>query len=239
MKNNLSIHSFEHAPFEGLGCIGDWAGERSHRLSSTSLYNNEQLSDLKKINWLIIMGGPMSIHNEKEFPWLKAEKMFIRKAIEANKTVIGICLGVQLVAHVLGAKVYKNPQTEIGWFDVVRTEESYRTDLLAGFDDKMKVFHWHGDTFELPDGAISLFQSEACKNQGFLYRNNVLGLQFHFEMTEKGIAEMLAEENEEFPQGPYVQTKQEILTQQDHIKANNKKMYLLLDRLSGSSKQKS
>ena len=186
MKNNLSIHSFEHAPFEGLGCIGDWAGERSHRLSSTSLYNNEQLPDLKKIDWLVIMGGPMSIHNEKEFPWLKAEKIFIRKAIEANKTVIGICLGAQLVAHVLGAKIYKNPQTEIGWFDVVRTEESYLTDLLTGFDKKMKVFHWHGDTFELPDGAISLFQSVACKNQGFLFRNNVL-LWFGFSKKHSSV----------------------------------------------------
>ena len=239
MKNNLLIHALEHAPFEGVGCIGDWAKERGHRLFSTLLYNKEQPPGLEEIDWLVVMGGPMSIHSEQEFPWLKEEKAFIKKAVEANKTVIGICLGSQLIAHVLGARVFKNPQTEIGWFNVVRTKESYQTDLLDGFDESLKVFHWHGDTFEIPDDATPLFRSKACKNQGFLFRNNVLGLQFHFEMTEKGIAEMFTGENEEYPQGPYVQTKQEILTQRNHIKANNEKMYLLLDRLSKNRKDKS
>ncbi len=234
----MRIHAFEHAPFEGVGCIGDWARDRGHYLRSTLLYNSEQLPNPDEFDWLIIMGGPMGIYDEHQFPWLKEEKVFIKKAVDANKTVIGICLGSQLIANILGAKVYKNPQVEIGWFDVIREKESYQTDLLAGFDYKMKVFLWHGDTFELPDGAIPLFRSEACKNQGYLYKNNVLGLQFHFEMTEMGIAEILAAEDEKLPSGKYVQTMEKILSRRDHIAANNDKMYLLLDRLSDSSKPK-
>lgn len=232
MKNILSVCAIEHAPFERVGCIGEWAEERGHRLNSVRMYNNEPLPELDNFDWLVVMGGPMSIQNEQEFFWLKAEKTFIKKAVEANKTVIGICLGSQLIAHVLGAKVFKNPEVEIGWFDVARTKESYQTDLLAGFSETMKVFHWHGDTFDLPNEAIPLFRSEACKNQGFLYRKNVLGLQFHFEMTENGITEMFTGENKILPQGQYVQIQQEMLSQRGHIKANNQKMILLLDRLN-------
>ncbi|SHE95243.1 GMP synthase (glutamine-hydrolysing) [Mariniphaga anaerophila] len=235
MKNNLSIHAFEHAPCEGVGCIGNWAKERGHRLSSTLLYKSQRFPRLDEIDWLIVMGGPMNIFEEQKHPWLKAEKAFIKNAIEANKTVIGICLGSQLIADVLGAKVYKNPQVEIGWFDVTRTEESYQTDLLKGFGRKLKVFHWHGDTFDLPPGVIPLFRSKACQNQGFLIGNKIVGLQFHFEMTQQGIAEMFTGEEEPLPKGPFVQTQQEIVSQNEHIEANNKKMFALLDRLCRNS----
>jgi GMP synthase (glutamine-hydrolysing) len=163
------------------------------------------------------MGGPMSIHDEEKFPWLKEEKKFIKKAIEENKKVIGICLGSQLIASVLGAMVYPNAEKEIGWFDVHRVKESYQTDLLSGFYEKLKVFHWHGDTFELPPKSVHLFQSEICKNQGFLFGRNVLGLQFHFEINEKGLEEILADENETIDKGTFVQTRSEIMAQKSTL----------------------
>jgi GMP synthase-like glutamine amidotransferase len=232
LKNILSVCAIEHAPFEGVGCIGDWARERGHRLNSVLVYNNEPLPKLDNLDWLVVMGGPMSIYDEQQFPWLKKEKTFIKNAIEARKTIIGICLGSQLVADVLGAKVYKNPHPEIGWFDVIRTKESYHTNLLAGFDERIKVFHWHGDTFELPDGAIPLFQSEACKNQGILFSHNVLGLQFHFEMTEQGIEKMFTDENEHLPDGLFVQSKTEILSRKEYCTENNRKMFIILDKMA-------
>ncbi|WP_241558318.1 type 1 glutamine amidotransferase [Mariniphaga sediminis] len=234
MKNKLRIHSLEHISFEGLGCIKEWAVKKGHQLSYTHFYQNDKLPDLKEIDWLIVMGGPMSIHDEQKFPWLREEKKFIKSAIDAQKTVIGICLGSQLIAHVLGARVYKNPLTEIGWFDIVRTEESYPSDLLAGFEEKWKVLHWHGDTFEIPSKAVHLFQSEACKNQGFLFNQRVLGLQFHFEMTEQGLEKMFVNENEKLPVGVFVQSQEEILSQKKFIAGNNEKMFLILDRLDGN-----
>ena len=112
----MNIHCIQHVPFENPGSIGDWIKHKGYRLSTTRLYGGESLPDIDPIDWVIIMGGPMGIYDEDKYPWLKEEKVFIKNALDKGKVVIGICLGAQLIAGVLGAKIYKNRYREIGYF---------------------------------------------------------------------------------------------------------------------------
>jgi len=111
----------------------------------TRFYEAHQLPGIDDIDWLIVMGGPMGVYDESFYPWLVEEKAFIKQAIEHNKTVLGICLGSQLIAEVLGAKVYPNKQKEIGWFDITLSETAARHPLFENFENQFPVFHWHGN----------------------------------------------------------------------------------------------
>ena len=227
----LSIHICLHVPFEGLGCIEKWINQNNHTLSYTKFYENSNLPNSEEIDWLIVMGGPMSVGDLNEYPWLTEEKRFILQAIASGKTVIGICLGSQLIADVLGSRVYPNKQKEIGWFDIFSTVESSETSILNGFESKFPVFHWHGDTFDLPTRAIRLFESETCLNQAFLYKENVLGLQFHFEVTQESMKQMVIHGANELIESETVQSAEKILLQTEFIESNNQKMFRILDYL--------
>lgn len=233
-KQILRIHCFQHVDFEDLGCIEDWCVLNGHQVTYTRFFADEDIPKSDSYDWLIIMGGPMSIFDEENHPWLKPEKAAIMEAIHQNKTILGICLGSQLIADVLGAKVYTNPDKEIGWFNINLTEEGQREALFSDIKKEMKVFHWHGDTFELPKGSKNLAFSEACRNQAFLYKENVLGLQFHFEVTEKSLRTMLEHGRGELTKGKYIQSENEILSQKDRIKSNNIRMFQILDRLASN-----
>ena len=178
------------------------------------------------------MGGPMSVDDEKEFHWLSKEKVFIKNAIEKGKTVIGICLGAQLVAQILGAKVYPNKQKEIGWFPIRLIESAKQHPLFNGLHSEIIVFHWHGDTFELPENAIALAKSAACNNQGFIYSQNVLALQFHLETTRESIQQMIENGRHELTQDQYIQEEKEIENQQEFFEENKKYLFTILDRLA-------
>src|SRR5665213_1473810 len=117
----LRIHYFQHVHFEGPGNIEEWCNKHGHSLTATKFYEDFKLPSLTDIDWLVIMGGPMSVNDEEEITWLAAEKQFIQKAIQAEKTIIGICLGAQLLADVMGSKVYQNTYKEIGWFPIELT----------------------------------------------------------------------------------------------------------------------
>jgi GMP synthase-like glutamine amidotransferase len=225
----LRIHYLQHVHFEGLGCIENWINKNGHILSCTKFFNDEPLPEISEFDWLIIMGGPMGVNDEDIFPWLNYEKKFIKKAIDSGKIVIGICLGSQLIANVLGAKVYPNQHKEIGWFDVYLTDEALKSRLFSDFESKIRVFHWHGDTFELPQGAKHLLKSEACEHQCFLYNEKVLGLQFHFEIMEENLKEMVIYGKSELNHAKYIQTEQDILNQRNLILENNNLMNKLLD----------
>ena len=153
----------------------------------------------------------------------------IRQAIDSDKTVIGICLGSQLIAEVLGTKVFSNNQKEIGWFDIQQVFENRNHPILKSFIPKFPVFHWHGDTFDLPTGSIRLFESEVCTNQAFIYQENVLGLQFHFEVTAETMKEMLENGKEELVKNETIQSAEEILLQAANIEVNNQRMFSILD----------
>jgi GMP synthase-like glutamine amidotransferase len=231
MKKKLKIHTLQHVSFEGLGCINQWITTKGHTVNYTKLYDNPQFPVLDEFDWLIVMGGPMGVYDEAMYPWLKEEKEFIRRAIESGKTIVGICLGSQLIAEVLGAKVYPNKRKEIGWFDIQKTEFAKSQPLLEQIEEQFTVFHWHGDTFDLPAGSERLFSSAVCLNQAFLYKKKVLGLQFHFEVTSHTLKEMIENGMSELVEDKTIQSATKILEQTNYIDSNNQKMFQILDYL--------
>jgi GMP synthase-like glutamine amidotransferase len=228
----LRIHYFQHFSFEGLGCIEDWARLHGHHISVSRLYKNEVFPEMDSLDMLIIMGGPMGACDEDKFPWLKDEKTFIKNAIEAGKIVFGTCLGSQLMANALGANVYKNKENEIGWFELELSQEGERSKLFSGFEKQFPVFHWHGDTFDIPDGAVRLAGSKATKNQAFLYKEKALALQFHLEVTRELIADFVGFGKEELVHSSYVQTKEQILENNSGLNQGKLKLFQILDRLT-------
>jgi GMP synthase-like glutamine amidotransferase len=226
----MNIHYFQHTAFEGLGSLEHWVRKPEHKVTATRFYEDHKLPFIDICDMLIVLGGPMSVHDEEKYPWLADEKKFIEKAIERGKKVVGICLGAQLIAEVLGAKVYPNAEKEIGWWPVALTEAGKTNPLLADLADGQQVFHWHGDTFDLPKGAIHLATSEGCANQAFLYNNQVLGLQFHLESTAESVVEMIENCGEELEQkGKYIQSRQELLNE-DYIYRCNKAFEKILNK---------
>ena len=190
----MKLHWLQHVPFEGLGIIEKWTETNGFEISCTRLFASEQLPEIETFDWLVVMGGPMGIYDYEDHPWLPEEKQFIKMAIDADKTVLGICLGAQLIADVLDAKVYPGPQKEIGWFPIQRTEGAPKI-----IPDELTAFHWHGDTFEIPDDAVRLASSEACKNQGFVYNDRVIALQFHLETTPESMEALIENCGDELP----------------------------------------
>ncbi len=230
----MRIHCLTHVPFEGSAVIADWARRRGDTLSLTPVFEGQGLPRPTDFDWLIVMGGPMGVHDEAEHPWLAAEKRFLGEAIAAGKTVVGICLGAQLIAHALGAAVHPNPEREIGWFPIELTEAGRSSSVLGFLPDRIQVFHWHGDTFELPPGAIHLARSAACSQQVFLYDGRVLGLQCHLESTPEGVADLLAHCAEEIePRSTSVQSAERMLAADAHDYARiHGALFGILDRLA-------
>ena len=232
---NLRIHYFQHVPHEGLGSISEWISSNGHSLASTKFFEDPRLPGINDIDCLIIMGGPMNVNDEKHYPWLADEKRFIHKAINAGKTVLGICLGSQLLSAALGTRVHKNKENEIGWFDVDLTPSAQSEKLFFGIGKILRPFHWHGDTFDLPEGAVHLASSAGCRNQAFIYGKKVLGLQFHLEITPDLLLQMIEGGRKELTTGKYIQSEEEILKNTQLIDSNKKILSILLTRLAGQA----
>jgi GMP synthase-like glutamine amidotransferase len=227
----MNIHYLQHVPFEGLGSIEPELTAKGHHLTNTQLYKNEPFPAVDTIDRLIVMGGPMGVHDENEYPWLKREKQFIKQVIESGKIVLGICLGAQLIAAVLGAKVYKNRYREIGWFNIDRSAAAATTILSSALPEQAEVFHWHGDTFDIPFGAELLVSSDSCKNQGFILDNRVIGLQFHLETTPELARALINNSADELDGSRYVQTEKEMLANPQRFSRINQIMSEVLDAL--------
>lgn len=225
------IHWFQHVPFEGLGVIETWLTARGCTPNVTRFHAGDSLPDPDSIDWLIVMGGPMGVYDQDRYPWLKEEIAWIRDAIASGKTVFGVCLGAQLIAAALGAKVYPNGQKEIGWFPVRLTEEGRQSLLLKGFPQELPAFHWHGDTFDLPAGGVRLMTSVACANQAFSHGNRVVGLQFHLEVTPGGVSALIDQCGHELIPGPFIQTAGQLQGSSDRFNSINLQMNVLLDHL--------
>jgi GMP synthase-like glutamine amidotransferase len=178
----VQVVAFQHSPLEGIGSIAGALERYNIACLGLNLYESAGAApDLADAAGLILMGGPMSVNDD--LPWLGDEMRAIRDAIHRGKPVLGICLGAQLIAKALGARVYRIPVKEIGWAPVYWTEQAAADPLFRGFSHPETLFHWHGETFDLPDGAERLAYSEACANQAFRVAGNVYGLQFHAEVT--------------------------------------------------------
>ena len=224
----MRIHYCQHVPFETPGSISAWAKENHHEITGTRLYAAEQLPPLNDVDWLVIMGGPLNIYEDRDHPWLVEERRYIDQAVKENRVVVGICLGAQLIADVLGSKVFRNRHREIGWSPITMTEHAMASPLCGDFPQTFEVFHWHGDTFDLPAGSELLARSEACETQMFLYKDRVLGLQCHLEMTPRIASRLTVECAADLASGPYAQSAHEILADEDRFRRVNEKMSHLL-----------
>ena len=206
----MKAHYFKHVPFEDLGSIRSWLMKASYTITCTPFFESADLPVLQEIDLLIVMGGPMSVNDEKIHPWLVPEKKFIRQMIMSGKPVLGICLGAQLIASAMGAKVYPNSMKEIGWFPVygIPSDDS----SVFCFPQSLEAFHWHGETFDLPVGATHIAKSDGCKNQAFQLGRSVIGLQFHLETTPQSARELVAHCRNELVPAACIQTETEILS---------------------------
>jgi GMP synthase-like glutamine amidotransferase len=236
----MNIHCFQHLAFENPGTILDWALANNHALGYTCFHeSNFSLPDIASIDALLIMGGHMNVKEEAIFPWLKQEKEFIRRAIDAGKKIIGICLGAQLVAAALGSNVFANSNKEIGFFPVHFTPAALEHPFFSHFKNPSTVFHWHGDTFDLPPDAALIASTAVCKNQAYLIGNNVLGLQFHFEMNETVLESMLLHDGHELDgMSVFVTSKEQIRAGYLHLLQNKKDMFALLDKFFAPNTQR-
>lgn len=223
----MKIHYLQHVPFENLGNIQKWAENRNYSITKTLLSKDPKYPPLSDFDWLIIMGGSMNVNEEKRYSWLVEEKIFIRKAIDAGKIVLGICFGAQLIADILGGKVYKGINKEIGWFEVNLTDDGVKSPIFEGFPVKFTAFHWHGDTFKLPQHTFRTVQNQAYSNQAFVFRDRVIGLQFHLEMNTESIRLLIENCGNELIEEKYIQTSKSKLLNIEYIRVT----YTLLQKL--------
>ncbi len=182
----------QHVPYELLGTLNPLFKEHGFRIRYVNFGRFPELQpSLEGYNGLVILGGPMNVDQGHRFPHLHHEVKMVEAALKKEIPVLGVCLGAQIIAKALGAQVGQNPEKEIGWHDVFLTEAGKKDFLFATFQQPEKIFHWHGDTFEIPRGAVHLAASEICKNQAFRYGKKVYGLQFHLEVDEPMIERWL------------------------------------------------
>ena len=216
----MKTHFFQHVPFEGPGSIETWLKRRKAAVTFTRFYEQPVFPEPADIDFLILLGGPMSVNDADSLAWLQQEREYVARFILTGKPLLGICLGAQMIASVLGCRVYRNSEREIGWFPVRRTPE------CPGdfFEEGEFVFHWHGETFDLPEGAIRLAETRACLNQAFHYGKNVYGFQFHMEVTPKSADALILNCGNELTDGRFIQKPDQIreLTALHFEKANER-----------------
>ena len=223
----MRVNVLQHTPNEGPGAIKSWADEHGYDFY---VYHPETFGHLPKAsetNLLVILGGPMSPNDD--LLWIKQERELIQELLNQNKPLFGACFGAQQIAKVLGKQVLDAPHKEVGWAPVYLKDKT-----IPNIPEKLTALHWHEQMFEIPDGAKLLFSSDLVKNQGFLYKNNVLGLQFHFEPEADNVKE-IAINDQDYPvdHNDLHQTYQEII--KHGVPEENKEvMFKLLDYISKS-----
>lgn len=229
----MKVHYLQHAPFEQPGYIETWLLENHHSISSTQFFERDyHLPEIETIDAVIFLGGPMGVYDEFQFPWLAAEKEFLKNCINSGKKVLGVCLGAQLIADCMGAKIIPAKNKEVGWYKVRPTADCKKADWLFDlFKENPTVFHWHGDQFEIPqNGCWNGLVSEANDNQ-LLFRNeNIIGLQIHLEVTGKTMNLMLKNSTHDLQAGTFIQSENEIKAGSIHIQNCNKILSQILSR---------
>ena len=173
-----------HVPHERLGTFEPVFKKRGLSLNTFNAASTKLWPKVSAFDGLVVMGGPMGVYEQAKYPFLKKEIQLIQEALKAKKPILGVCLGSQLLAAALGSRVAKNQAKEIGWHPLMRDPGANNDPLCEAFGQTETVFQWHGDTFNLPKGAVRLFSSPLCQEQGFRYGVNAYGLQFHVEVTE-------------------------------------------------------
>ena len=233
----MRVQVLQHVPFEGIGSMAPWLAARGVTPDYTRFYDDGLLPPVDGLDLVIVMGGPMSVNDEAQLSWLCAEKQFLREAIAHGVRVLGVCLGAQLIANALGARVYPNAEKEIGWFPIQGvSEDAVPGDACCRFPAESLVFHWHGETFDLPPGAVRLVRSAACENQAFRIGRQVVGLQFHLEATPESAAAILGHCGDELVPAAWIQTEAAIRRVDAAVYAEaNRLMGRILEDLVGAA----
>jgi GMP synthase-like glutamine amidotransferase len=230
----MRAHYLQHVPFEGLGSIAPWLEEQGYEISKTEFFGSAALPALTDVDLLVVMGGPMSVNDERQLPWLVPEKRFVYDAIVSGVPVLGICLGAQLIASALGARVYRNREKEIGWFPVHGISSA--DDDVFCFPPSLLAFHWHGETFDLPQGARLIAKSDGCLNQAFQIGSSVIGLQFHLETTPASAQAIVSHCRDELIPATYVQSEADLLSVKTDVYARvNMEMEKVLSSLQANA----
>jgi GMP synthase (glutamine-hydrolysing) len=227
----VRVHVFQHVPFEGLGAIEPWLRARGAAIATTRFFAGDPIPPPDAYDWLVAMGGPMSVNDETALPWLCDEKRSIAAAIDAEKTVLGVCLGAQLIASARGAKVAPNREREIGWFEIERVADAASHPLGCALPPHLEVFHWHGETFELPPGAVHLARSEGCEAQAFAIGSRVLAMQFHVDTTAGGVTSLVEHCPDDLRHGRFVQSRDALLADGARFARAHAALHDLLDAL--------
>ncbi|HDZ15917.1 hypothetical protein LCGC14_1006690 [marine sediment metagenome] len=216
----------QHAEGEWIGSMDAWFADKAYELTTYRLDKGESLPTLDTYDWLLIMGGPMSVYDEETYAWLAPEKKLILDSIEAGRKVLGICLGGQLIASAMGAKVYRNEQQEIGWYPVNKTDPS-----AEWMPESLTPLSWHGDCFEVPINTIPFASSIVTPYQGFHLDQRVWALQFHLEAQDGTVESFFSVENSELPEGEYVQSKTDLFDDDVYLEQSREAIFALLDQL--------
>jgi len=235
----MRIHYFQHDHFEDLGYIGNWAMKNNIETTKTRFDLGELPPKDHSYDWLVILGGKMSVYDQSEFPWLHNEIEFIQEAISLGKIVIGICLGSQLVAKAAGAEVFKNKEPEMGFWPVKFTGDAVKDVVFRHFPAELTVLHLHFDTFSLPIGALKMAFSEATSCQAFRIRENIFAFQFHFEVTPENIDGFIKEVEPELVTGNYSQSPSEMLALAGCCAENNQIFNNILNEIQMISQKTS
>lgn len=230
-KKKLHIHIFQHVKSDVPKSISDWLEMRGHSYEVTKFPIDPTLPDIEDIDWLIVLGGPMSVHDEDKLSWLKSEKDFIKKMIDAQKPVLGFCLGGQLVAQALGAEVYKAKLKEVGWYPVYTKRGFGNNKIFKYFPDTFTAFHWHTESFSLPEGARVVASSPACENQIIVYDNNVVAIQCHLELDPEIIEKYIGKSADFLVKDDFVQTAEEIRSNMTYSKLSNDLLHEVLTKM--------
>lgn len=228
-KMSMKIQFIIHADFEQPGIVKRWAQKKGFEYDICRPFAREQFPPVSSLDWLVIMGGPQRPMFREKAPYLDKEIEYIQSALSANKTILGFCLGAQLIGEALGAKTEESPHKEVGIYPITLSDEGRQDPLLRGLSGELPVIHWHNDMPGLTDDAKILAYSEGCPRQIIRYKPNVYGFQCHPESTFQDMEDRILNCREDLKPGSYIQTKEEILN--GDIPRINGMMLAILDRL--------
>ncbi|MDF1760226.1 MAG: homoserine O-succinyltransferase [Coxiellaceae bacterium] len=225
----MKLNILSHASFEALGSIDQWIDQLGHTTHVSCPYKGESVPDVAEFDGLIIMGGPQSVVEIEKYPYLQAELGLILQTVAANKPVLGVCLGAQLISAAFGAPAENSPVREVGFFPVELNSAGNQSALLKDLPASLITGHWHYDMPGVPDNAQVLAQSEGCPRQIIQYAERVLGMQCHLELTRSETEVFIQKCPQDLIPGKYVQTPDEMRATDFDLMA--KYMHAVLNRL--------
>ena len=228
----MRIQCLQHVAYEGPACIRGWAARGGHELSVFRPTEGDKFPALTDFDLLIVLGGPYAVYDHETGAWLAKEKAFIKNVIARQAHMLGICLGAQLAAEALGAAVFAQEYKEIGWFRIVRSPAAAASAFGRRLPVSIEAFHWHGDTFDLPDEAVQLASSDACKCQGFSFEDRIVGLQFHLEPSADWVDGLIRRDADQLVPAPFIQTATQMTADDSRYPQVNKIMDSILDEFA-------